>query len=337
MDAEELLGSFVGKPVAIHTHSTPDPDALASAFGIQWILKRKYDTDSHIFYSGEISHPQNRTMINYLGINLVRIEDFNNEEFGYNIIVDATEANSTIDDPDLVIDHHKSQSKASKSVIEQIGSTSTLIYEMICGLELVFEDEYDFNVGTSLYVGIKTDTNDLLSDSAIDRDYEASTGLLRVIDKKKLQGIIDYPLPAYFYDLEKEIHKDGNNKIDGSCWVGSAGVIGKTKRDALPILAERMLRREGIETSVVIAVVGDTLDASVRSTNASLNVDQFCKQVFSKKFSGGKLGAGGTKSPLGICSLEVDGKSLPEDIRATMWNGIKEGLFYKILHIVSGN
>jgi hypothetical protein len=103
------------------------------------------------------------------------------------------------------------------------------------------------------------------------------------------------------------------------------------------MLADKMLRREGIETSVVIAVVGDVVDASVRSTNASLNVDQFCKKVFTKEFSGGKLGSGGTKSPLGVCGFEVDGKALPDDVRSHLWNGIKEGLFYKILHVASGN
>ena len=336
MELKELLGPIADGPVAIHTHNTPDPDALASAFGIQWMLK-KNGRESHIYYGGEISHPQNKTMVNYLGIGAQRIEEFNEDNYEFNIIVDATESNSTIEKPDVVIDHHKSKSKAKKHIIESVGAVSTIIYEMINELGLKFEDEYDLNVATALYIGVKTDTHDLLSDNTIDRDYEASIGLLPFVDKKKLQSIIEYPLPAYFYELEYELQKEGNNKIEGSCWVGSVGVIARAKRDALPILAEKMLRREGIETSVVMAVVGDVLDASVRSTNASLNVDQFCKKVFTKEYSGGKLGSGGTKSPLGVCSLEFEGKSLPDEIRNQMWNGIKEGLFYKILHIASGN
>lgn len=337
MNIEKLLSSIGDGRVAIHTHHTPDPDAIGSAFAMQWILRRKFNTESSIFYDGEISHPQNRTMVNYLGINAQRIDEYDPELFKFNLVIDATEKNSTIKSPDLVIDHHKAESKAKNQIIDQVGAASTIVCELINDLGLIFEDEYDFNVATALYIGIKIDTNDLLSDNVIDRDYNASLGLLPNIDKKKLQSIIEYPLPAYFYELEHELMKTNNNKIEGSCWVGSVGMITKAKRDALPILAEKMLRREGVETSVVIAVIGDVLDASVRSTNASLNVDQFCKKVFTKEHSGGKAGAGGTKSPLGICSLEVDGKSLPDEIRTQMWDGIKQGLFYKILHIASGN
>jgi len=336
MNFPELLATFPDGLVAIHTHNTPDPDALASAYGMQWILKR-HGKESHIFYDGEVSHPQNKTLVNYLGIGAQKIEEYDSEAYSYNIIVDATENNSTIDKPDLVIDHHAAKTKVKQNIIESVGSNCTIIYRLINELNLKFEDEHDFAIATALYIGIKTDTNDLLSDNTVDKDYNASIGLLPYVDKKKLQAILEYPLPAYFYELEYELQNDINNKIEGSCWVGSVGVIAKAKRDALPIIADKMLRREGIETSVVLAIVGDYLDASVRSTNASLNVDQFCKKVFDKKHSGGKLGSGGTQSPLGVCSLEVDGKPLPDEIRNKMWSGIKEGLFYKILHIASGN
>jgi nanoRNase/pAp phosphatase (c-di-AMP/oligoRNAs hydrolase) len=331
----EALEGIEG-PVSIHTHNTPDPDALACCLAMQWLLKKK-SIEAHMFYHGEISHPMNKTMVNYLGINISRIDDYESDHFKHSIIVDATEKNSSCENPFIVIDHHKTKTKAEHSSIEEVGAASTILFEIIEELGISFDDEYDCAVATALYIGIKTDTNDLLSDNSVDRDRSASINLLPYIDKKKLQNILDYPLPAYFYELEYELQKDGNNRIEGSCWVGSVGIITKTKRDALPILAEKMLRREGIETTVVIAVVGDILDASVRSTNASLSVDQFCKKIFTKEHSGGKLGSGGTKSPLGVCSLEVDGKSLPDEVRNKMWNGIKEGLFYKILHIATGN
>ncbi len=54
--------------VCIMTHDTPDPDALGAAFGMQWLLKKKFDVSSSIFYGGEISHPQNKTMVNTLNL-----------------------------------------------------------------------------------------------------------------------------------------------------------------------------------------------------------------------------------------------------------------------------
>lgn len=331
MDAD--IFSSIDGLVGIHMHTTPDPDALGSAFAIQWILKKKYNVESNIIYDGEISHPQNKTMVNYLNINVIRINDVNLDNYSHHIIVDATENNAVPTEATFVVDHHKSKSKFPH-IIEPVGAASTIVYEICKKLDMEFEDEFDCNVATALYMGIKVDTNDLLSDTTVDRDHNAFLSLLPFVDKKKLQGVIDFSLPAYFYELECELHKEGNNVIEGSCWVGNVGVIAKAKRDALPILAEKMLKREGIETSVVFGVVGGVIvDASVRSINASLNIDQFCKQVFSKEHSGGKMGAGGSQSPLGVCDLEV----LPNEIKEKIWGSIKDGLFYKVFHFVSGN
>jgi len=57
------------KVIRIHTHVNPDPDAIGSAMGIQLILKDA-GLDSVVCYSGEVSHPQNKTILNVLDISM---------------------------------------------------------------------------------------------------------------------------------------------------------------------------------------------------------------------------------------------------------------------------
>jgi len=55
-----------GCPAAIFSHTCPDPDAIASMMGMQWLLQRAFDLDSTLYYAGEVSHPQNGAVVNLL-------------------------------------------------------------------------------------------------------------------------------------------------------------------------------------------------------------------------------------------------------------------------------
>ena len=56
--------------VAIFTHPEPDPDAMGSCLGMQWLLKNKWGISSDIFMEGDYSsRRQNSAMVNVMGIN----------------------------------------------------------------------------------------------------------------------------------------------------------------------------------------------------------------------------------------------------------------------------
>lgn len=323
-----------GGRTVIFTHPTPDPDAISSAFGIQWLLKSKYDIDAFIYYDGEISHPQNKTMVNYLNVVLHRMEEYKHEEADQIITVDSTESVCNGAEPYLVIDHHRNTTKVSNNIMEQIGANATIIWEMIkeSGLELT--EDRDINLATALYLGIVTDTQELRSDNSTDRDASAAWELTKILDKKKLDSILDYDIPSYFYELRDVAAMPENSSIRDTCWVSSVDIIPPAKRDVLPMLADDMIRREGISVAVVVAIIGDVLNASVRSKNAAFDVNDFCWKIFGKEYSGSKFGGmGGARVPLGINGF----KDLPKDIADEYLKAFKQKLFYQILHVAAGN
>lgn len=331
-DVSELVSSWDGKQVAIFTHPTPDPDAIGSAFALQWIAKQT-GAEAKIFYSGDVSHPQNKTMVNCLGIVLCRSEDFDPEKFQLVATVDSTPKNAAVDESDIVIDHHRVDANADFIHIDNVGATATLIWEYIEALDLHLGDDVGANIATALYMGIITDTDDLRNDNATDRDQAASWALLKLLDRKKLDNILQYELPSYFFELRNISSRDDNNMMQGTCWVSSVGIIPPSKRDVLPMLADDMIKREGVAVAVVIAVINDELQASIRSKNNSLDINDFCWKVFGREYAGGKHGMAGAKVPLGLCSLT----NLAEEIKDEFWSAFKVKFFHQILHVASGN
>jgi len=330
----EAVGSAPEGKVALFMHRNPDPDAMGAAVGLQWLMQKGYGREVVIFYNGEVSHWQNKTMLNVLEIRMVPESEYVADDYAMTVVVDATTSNASPSEADIVIDHHRSNEKHAKcAMVEAVGSASTLVWELIRDADITFEDDTDERIATSMFIGIRVDTNELISETATDRDYTASQQLAQHLDRKKLAAVINYPLPPYLFELRKLLDQDGNSAIEKSYFVGTVGIISKAKRDALPMIADERVRVEGTETAIVFAVVDNGIDVSVRSQNASIDIDAFCKKIFGSDFAGGKSGAGGAFVPLGILGYD----NLPGEKVNELWEAQKKALFHKILHVAQGN
>ena len=62
------------KRVLILPHENPDPDAIASAWGLSYLLKKKLGLTSTIIYSGLIGRAENRALVKHLNIPLVNYD-----------------------------------------------------------------------------------------------------------------------------------------------------------------------------------------------------------------------------------------------------------------------
>ena len=60
-------------PLLILTHDFPDPDALASAFALQYLAQTAFDIQARIAYGGELGRTENRMMVRLLRIPLQRM------------------------------------------------------------------------------------------------------------------------------------------------------------------------------------------------------------------------------------------------------------------------
>jgi nanoRNase/pAp phosphatase (c-di-AMP/oligoRNAs hydrolase) len=156
------------RKVLILIHNSPDPDALASAFALKYLLHAKWNVGSVIAFDGMIGRAENATMTRLLKIEMKPVSDISIRDFSVVALVDTQPGagNNALPRgivPEIVIDHHVPiYSRTLKAPFHDVrtdyGSTSSILteYLMSAGLEPLHR-----KVATALLYGIKSDTRDL--------------------------------------------------------------------------------------------------------------------------------------------------------------------------------
>ena len=85
---EKLLKAITHKHVYIQTHNFPDPDAIASAYGLQQLLKY-FDVEATVCYQGAIERFNTNYIIDKLNIKFSKLVDINEALQGDDEVVDA--------------------------------------------------------------------------------------------------------------------------------------------------------------------------------------------------------------------------------------------------------
>jgi len=315
----DLIKNTEKDSVSIICHDQPDPDCLASAMAIKYIVE-SFDKTATIYYGGEIGHTQNRIMINVLDISLNKL-DKDDEEESRESIIEAIEQSFIIvvdtsnfkkenctsikhfvekdKEPDLVIDHHDSNVKASSTYLRRpYGACSTILCEMISQLDI----KVGRILATALYLGINTDTSDLKAEGTTENDHSSYGWLKEKIDLERYLKIFNYPKPSALLDLRKRAYKQ--IQTTSTLAVAHVGIITPQQRSLVAEICEEILEIESIETSVVMAIVDEGLKtekklvASFRSGLLAINTKEFMTKVFGKKGVGGRKGSGGACIPL---------------------------------------
>jgi len=328
------------KKVNIFLHYTPDPDAMAAALGlIKFITHINSSIKCDVYYTGEISHSQNKTFVNVLNVPILPLPDLPSAdllkslEFDLNVVVDSTPEKSLPEKLKCTfcIDHHKDKSPKSDLVdIRDVGATCSIIWEYLQheGISFDKNSDTDCNIATAMLIGIKTDTQDLVSDTVKNLDFEAYMDLLKYVNRRHLSAIINYSIPNYLFELRSRLDKEVNFRKGTSTFAGGLGFIPRTKRDSLPVLADERARVEGTDTAFVFAIVDDCVEVSVRSVGTAVDVHMLCQQIFGKEYAGGKSGAGAAKIPMNFFNIT----SCPEEIKAEMCIAINNFIFNQIFN-----
>jgi len=337
---EALLSEEGGEPpsIAVLVHSNPDPDCIGAAKGFEQLVK-SWNPDSKvtIIYDGEVSHPQNKTILKILNISMTHRDDIGRRPedlekvADHFVVIDVMPERCDMGNikPLLVLDHHPVDTKnAQIKDIRQVGSCCTLIWEYLNLEKVEFDDKSDddSSVATAMLVGLKTDTMDLISDKVTDLDFLAFKDLLEKANKTKLASIINYPIPSYLFDLRVRLECEGNCITNNGLYVGGIGYIPPNKRDALPTIAEERARTEGIDTAFIFAVVGDKIEVCIRSNSPSVDVKELCHKIFGKEHGGGHPRAGAVRIPMGFLSI----KDSDQDMQDKMWNSVRDFVMTKI-------
>lgn len=287
--------------LAVVAHDNPDPDAIASAVALVRVA-RFAGTDAEACYYGDISHQENRALVNLLDIEMRQLdaEADPREEFAAFALVDHSRpgVNDSLPEatePLIIVDHHPPREPIDAEFLDlrdSVGATSTLLVEYLDRLGVT----PDTQVATALLYGIRTDTKDFTREVS-GADFDAAASLLTNADASILDRVESPSFnPAVLDVLARAI---GARERRGSVVASCVGEI--TDRDALAQAAERLLDMDGVNTTLVYGYRDGVVYASGRTRGADIDLGETLRDALDQIGSaGGHADMAGAQIPLGI-------------------------------------
>lgn len=303
-----------GKELAIFLQDNPDPDALASGLTLKRICK-SCNVESNLYYGGNISHQNNKALINLLNMDLVNTKTKEAvmevvRSAGKIALIEASipSKNNALPldvTPNLIFDHHQVDSSSVKGdfvdIQPDIGATSTIMTKYIRQLNI----KPDAALATALLYGIRTDTKAFTRNTTPD-DLNAASYLSPLADTN-IMNQLEYP-PMGLETLDIIGRAIRNKEIRGSYLASFVEFI--SDRDALPQAAEMMLQLEGIYTVLVFGINEDKVQLSARSRDTRVNLGLILQSAFGELNSGGHATMAAGTINLGILGDANDRTSL---------------------------
>jgi nanoRNase/pAp phosphatase (c-di-AMP/oligoRNAs hydrolase) len=190
---KELLGVLKGsRSLLILTHDNPDPDALASASCLKYIVSKLTGIRVKIGYGGMIGRAENRAMLRHLRIHTVKLTESTIKRYQSVVLIDTQPMTGNNSLPKGVkakgvIDHHplrKTTKAPFLDVRPDYGANATIMTEYLVASGL----DIPSNLATALFYGIGSETQDL-GREASEADTNAYLALFPKTNKKALSKI----------------------------------------------------------------------------------------------------------------------------------------------------
>ena len=283
-----LLGAFERPgPIVILPHDNPDPDALASAATLRYLLRELAKRDAVIAQGGIVGRAENRAMLTYLNIDLVSVADVDWDGETLIALVDTQpgRANNSLPEgvvPTAVIDHHPAYGEypgvSFVDLRSEYGATSTILSEYLRDSHL----PVDPKVATALFYGINAETQDL-GREATPADVAASQFLYPYANKRRLSKIENARVP-------KEYFRGFRDAIE------EAQIYGKVVISVLPDaqypdmvaeVADFLLRLDQVEWAVAMGYYERYLYVSLRTSLRDINAGEILRKALGSKSAGG--------------------------------------------------
>ncbi|MDP4090414.1 MAG: DHH family phosphoesterase [Bacillota bacterium] len=290
----ELIGIVKSsRRVFIQMHNSPDPDAIASAFGLQYLLSLE-NIPTVICYKGEIDKYNTQRMIELLNIevrNIRNIADMREDD--HIILVDSQAGNSNVSDfigcEVAAIDHHPSFQEVEYDFVDirpEIGACSTIIAQYFMEDNIPIPEA----VATALLYGIKMDTLELLrgaSELDLDMFYALhKLSEIDIINKIQMNTLQFEELIAYGNAIK-------NIRIYGN--VGFANVGINCPDSLLGTISDFIISIKEVEFSIVYSPRENGIKFSLRNEIDGLDAGRVINTALEGIGNGGghKAMAGG--------------------------------------------
>ncbi|NBK91901.1 DHH family phosphoesterase [bacterium 1XD21-13] len=272
-------------PVYIQTHNFPDPDAIASAYGLQKLLA-VYGVESKLCYDGRIDKLSASKMLDTFEIQMWPYESLaaNMQKTDRIICVDtqkhAGNVTDFVGDEVACIDHHPTfvTMEYQYEDIRITGACATLIaeYYKLSG------NKPDQDVATALLYGIKMDTLNLTR-GVTTRDIEMIGFLFSYCD------------PEVLSDLERNNMEFADLKAYGAA-IENIELYGKVGFSAVPfscpdalvaILSDFILSLIEVEVAIIASFREDGIKLSVRSEAPEVHAGDLLHKTLKDLGNGG--------------------------------------------------
>jgi len=297
MEKLESLREALGKyaELLIIPHNDPDPDAIAAAVGLQYLVKEMFHVDARIRYQGIIGRAENKALVRYLNYPLKRIS---RKEIrldtpialvdtqpgaGNNPLTKSMQAR-------IVIDHHPWRDASAQvefaDVRPKIGASATIITEYLQTANLQIPPQ----IATALFYGLQTDTIGL-GRGATPEDIAAYFYLQPKIDVKALVQIQRAQVPvSYFYSLNAALEA---TRVFDELVISYLGNM--SYPDLGAEIADLLWRLRGAQWVICMGVYNNELILSVRSRNQRIGAGKLVQHIVGGQGTSGGHGtmAGG--------------------------------------------
>lgn len=326
---QELVDLLRGHRVYVQTHNFPDQDAVASAFGLQ-VLLRHFGIKSTICHHGVVERAVTANMVADLGVEMLsdEFDDSNDRvmtEKDYIITVDSQKGSGNIDDliGDEVacIDHHPTFVEVDDYKymdVRIVGSCSTIIadYYRECGVEM------PENVATALLYGLKCDTRNFTR-GVTQLDVDIYQYLFQ---KCNHQQIRRYQAAEIEYS-ELNAFSDSLRNIEIYNEVGFAFLNFPCKEGFIATVSDFILDIDLVRFVVVYTRRPNGFKFSVRSELDELDAGKIVSEALKDVGSGGghKTMAGGFAQEDKILAMSID------------FNKVIQNLFLNVINTVPPN
>lgn len=287
-------------------HYNPDPDALGSALGMQYLINKVFNKNANIYFSGIIGRAENIKMIQVLDIPIINLKS--NEEIPEKPVILLDTQPGTGNNPlkhktnlKIILDHHPLQEKSKKvgytDIRENFGSTCSIVYSYIKEYNL----KPTVNVATALYYGIQSD---VVGEGRIAYkiDFNYMQDLSSFISREKLYTIENPKLPFdYYIHINKGMD---NSVIYDDFIITSLGEI--QNPDYIGEIADFLIRFEKCNLVLVMGVHNNNIQLSFRSQKKKIHAG-----LTLKKIVGGLGSAGGHNASAGGKIIIDNNEDLP--------------------------
>ena len=329
LELERVIASATDKPHLILLWGHPDPDAIGAAMAHKRLCERM-GASATIAHVLPVSRAENRALVKLLNVPMTRItESTELEHYGYLALVDASASEATVRLPEAlhlltVVDHHRPPTVPKADFVDirhDVCSTCTIYADYaergLTPFGAAGND--DSAVATAMFFGIQTDTDDFVL--ATPADFRAAAYLKPFCDAETLSRVGRRTLTAESMDAVGRALADLEVIRDFA--ISGIGRVSANNRDAIPMAADFILRREDIDTALVYGIVEDRIDGSLRTRRASVDPAAFMHAAFGedsegRPYGGGRADMGGFRVPLGMLAECEDEDSLWRLVQQTV-------------------